>query len=141
MKVYEMSEFIFMLRCGMWCGGSISGFGYISAARKTESVNVLAGLRGVRLSNSIMLERSVPRSFGETEMLFSVYDPYTGGYTFSEATANFKGDAGTALLSGITTPHRQGLLKRLKLRRRKGIYVTTYKLSALGMEPVTRRLR
>lgn len=136
-----MSEFIFMLRCGIWCGGNISGFGYISAARKTESVNVLAGLTGLRLSNSIMLERTIPRSFRKTELLFSMYDPYTGGYSFFAAITNCKGRISDMLVSPTGPQSASRKSKRIKLRRRKGIYVTTYKLSALGMEPVTRRLR
>jgi hypothetical protein len=89
MKNYELSEFISLLRLGVWCGGEVGGIGYVSAARSVESpTGGMAGVCGLWLGGGVMLEgdggRSEPGTTGTVTggMTFSVFDPYTGRHNW-----------------------------------------------------------
>ena len=98
MKQYELSEFVFLLRLGLWNGGDVAGIGYISKVRDAEAMQAYAGCIGMRLGSDVMLEHSRTNAYGETEMTFSVYDPYTGSYRCQAVTAHQAERAEEALL-------------------------------------------
>lgn len=91
MKTFALSEFTSLLRLELWNGGYLSGLGYVSPARKTGRDASLSGLTGLRLAGGVMLE-DIRREGEESNLTFSVYDPYTGGYLFYETSAYSEGN-------------------------------------------------
>lgn len=87
MKTYELSEFISLLRLGLWSGGEISGLGHVSAASEASEISELSGLTGVWFGSGIMLE-SIEQDNVGMKLTFSIYDPYEGGYNHFEVSAS-----------------------------------------------------
>lgn len=84
MKPYELSEFTFLLKLGLWSGGAVSGLGHVSAASKYADELPMAGLTGVWLGGGVTLERSE-----QERLVLSVYDPYTGRHNCFTASVDF----------------------------------------------------
>lgn len=82
MKSYELSEFTFLLKLGLWSGGAVSGLGHVSAASNHHGEMPVAGMAGVWLGGGVMLE-----SMDGERLVFSVYDPYAGRYRCFDVSA------------------------------------------------------
>lgn len=146
MKVYELSEFIFLLRLGLWSGGEIASLGYVTAARNADGDGGIAGLGGIWLGSGITLEHSRPNPSGETELTFSIYEPYTGEYRFLAVAASCGEDI-ERLIFTITEEaertNRRGARKpqeheSLQSKRR---YIAQHSSPRSGAVPTTRRNR
>jgi hypothetical protein len=147
MKKYELSEFIFLLRLGVWRGGEIVGIGYVSAARKGTEVDGLAGLMGFPLGSGVMLEQNRSYSYGETDMTFSVYDPYSGAYDRFTVTAGCDGNMEEVLLAVLNEAERENMITSARKSaayvsiRSKRKYVAEYSSMRGGKVPAPRKTR
>jgi hypothetical protein len=99
--MYEVSEFITMLRLGLWTGGDISGVGRSSAARAVESGALEAGVWGMDMGRGVMLEHLEEGEQGQ-DALLSVYNPYDGGYACYRMTVYTGRDKTAEALAGKT---------------------------------------
>ena len=88
MKTYDLTEFTFLLKLGLWNGGRVSGLGYVSAAKASDGITI-PGLNGIVLGSGIMLERSAPGPANDLQLTLSVYNPYAGRYDSYTVLADF----------------------------------------------------
>lgn len=88
MKTYDLTEFTFLLKLGLWNGGRVSGLGYVSAAKASDGIT-MSGLNGIVLGGGIMLERSAPGPANDLQLTLSVYNPYAGRYDSYTVLADF----------------------------------------------------
>lgn len=114
MKTFALSEFTSLLRLELWNGGHLSGLGYVSPARKTNRDAGLSGLTGMRLAGGIMLE-DIRREGEGSNLIFSVYDPYTGGYIYYETSAYSEGNTCEAFQSLRTGEEREAEKQRARI--------------------------
>ncbi|NDV64651.1 hypothetical protein [Bacteroides sp. 224] len=89
MKTYELSEFSFLLKLGLWTGGEVIGLGYVSSANKVSSNENTAGLSGIELSSGVRLEKQEMTGMSDMDLIFSVYEPYRGTYLFWSVSTNY----------------------------------------------------
>lgn len=144
-KTYELSEFIFLLRLGLWGGGEITGLGYVSKTRGATGEIGNAGLTGMCLGSGVMLENSRSDLPGESNLVFSIYEPYTGDYRFQVVTANCDGDIKRmllAILDGTEWINDRGGRKireyvSLQSKRRYGV---EHKSLRSGLLPTVKRM-
>ena len=88
MKTYELPEFTFLLKLGLWTGGEVGSSGYISPATKTSFSGSMAGLTGIELSGGVRLEKYELSEMNGMSLFFSIYEPYRGTYQFWVVSAD-----------------------------------------------------
>ena len=109
MKTYQLPEFAFLLKLGLWTGGHMGGFGYVSPAQKTLPCGSMYGISGISLNESVTLEKYEYSGSNSLDLLFSVYEPYEGTYTCWKVSTAYTEDVETALFSVVTA---SGKVKR-----------------------------
>ncbi len=119
MKTYRLTEFTSLLRLGLWSGGRIPGFGYLSVARQQAGGNAPAGIGGVWLGGGVTLESSRPDPEGSAILTFSIYDPYRGEYLFYGVSATLESEEVEESLE--TLLEQEGQLYR---KRKQNLYIS-----------------
>ena len=89
MPAHTLSTFAFLLKLGLWGGGSVSGLGYVSAAERCTEAFPVAGLNGLWLCGGVALEKHDPAPAGGQRLVLSVDDPYSGECTTYAVRADF----------------------------------------------------
>ncbi len=102
MKTYQLPEFAFLLKLGLWTGGHMGGFGYVSPAQKTFPSGNMYGISGISLNESVTLEKYEYSGSNILDLFFSVYEPYEGSYTCWKVSTAYLEDVETALFSVVT---------------------------------------
>jgi len=99
MKTYELSEFTFLLKLGLWTGGKILDFGYLSEAEMISTNNNIAGILGIEFSNTVVLEKYELKGINVINLIFSIYKPLQGMYQLWRMNMDYIGDFENVLLA------------------------------------------